>query len=68
MYSQYDTKLWGVSLPRLAEADAVARETFTDLHQTLAYLFIALLLLHVGAAIKHRFNGTEITRRISLWK
>src|SRR5690606_18661924 len=44
MYSQYDTKLWGVTLPRLAEADAVARETFTDLHQTLAYLFIALLL------------------------
>ncbi len=68
MYSKYDTKLWGVALPRLAEADAAARETFTDLHQILAYLFIAVLILHVGAAIKHRISGTEITRRMSLWK
>lgn len=68
MYSKYDTKLWGVALPRLAEADAAARETFTDLHQILAYLFIVVLVLHVGAAIKHRISGTEITRRMSLWK
>lgn len=68
MYSKYDTKLWGVPLPRLAEADAVARETFTDIHQALAYLFIATLVLHVGAAIKHRLKGTEVTSRMSLWK
>ena len=68
MYSKYDTKLWGVTLPRLAEADATARETFTDIHQTLAYLFIVVLILHVGAAIKHRLKGTEITSRMSLWK
>lgn len=68
MYSKYDTKLWGITLPRLAEADAVARETFTDIHQALAYLFIVVLVLHVGAAIKHRLSGTEITRRMSLWK
>ena len=68
MYSKYDTKLWGMKLPRLAEANATARETFTDVHQVLAYLFIALLVLHIGAAIKHRLNGTEVTRRMSLWK
>jgi cytochrome b561 len=68
MYSKYDTKLWGITLPRLAEADTVARETFTDIHQILAYLFIALLVLHVGAALKHRLKGTEVTSRMSLWK
>ena len=68
MYSKYDTKLWGVTLPRLAEGDAVARETFTDIHQALAYIFIAVLVLHVGAAMKHRLSGSEVTRRMSLWK
>jgi len=68
MYSKYDTKLWGVVLPRLAEADATARETFSDIHQTLAYLFIGVLVLHIGAAIKHRLSGTEVTGRMSLWK
>ena len=68
MYSKYDTKLWGITLPRLAEADAVARETFTDIHQILAYLFIVVLILHVGAALKHRLKGTEVTSRMSLWK
>ncbi|THK41570.1 cytochrome b [Methylophaga sp. SB9B] len=68
MYSKYDTKLWGITLPRLAEADAVARETFTDIHQILAYLFIAVLVLHIGAALKHRLKGTEVTSRMSLWK
>lgn len=68
MYSKYPTKLWGIALPRLAEANATARETFTDLHQILAYLFIAVLVLHIGAALIHRLSGTGITRRISLWK
>lgn len=68
MFSKYDTKFWGMMLPRLAEADASARETFTDIHQALAYLFIAVLVLHIGAAFKHRLNGTQVTRRMSLWK
>lgn len=67
MYSRFDTYFWGITLPRLAEADEVTREIFTDIHQALAYAFIALLILHVGAAIKHRISGKEITSRMSLW-
>lgn len=67
MYSKYDTKFWGLTLPRLAEADVVARETFNDIHQVLAYLFIVTLILHVGAALQHRLKDRAVTRRMSLW-
>jgi len=67
MYSRFDTYFWGITLPRLAEENAATREIFTDIHQALAYTFIVLLVLHVGAAIKHRMSGTDITSRMSLW-
>lgn len=66
MFSKYDTKFWGVVLPRLAEADNVARGQFTDLHKILAFLLIALILIHFAAAIKHRLAGLDIFERMSL--
>lgn len=66
MFSKYDTKFWGVVLPRLAEADNVARGQFTDLHKILAFLLIALILIHLAAAIKHRLAGSDIFERMSL--
>lgn len=67
MYSRFDTYFWGITLPRLAEENESTREIFTDIHQALAYIFIALLVIHIGAAIKHRTGGKEITSRMSLW-
>jgi len=68
MFSKYDTKFWGVVMPRLAEADEVMREKFSEIHETLAFLLIALLLLHIGAAIKHRLVGNDINQRMSLFR
>lgn len=67
MYSKYDTKLWGIVLPRLAEADPDMREYFSEIHEVLAFTLIALLLLHIGAAVKHRINNNDITQRMSLF-
>lgn len=66
MFSKYDTKFWGLVLPRMAEADKAAREYFSEIHMILAFLFIGLILLHIAAAIKHRLAGTEISDRMSL--
>lgn len=66
MFSKYDTKLWGLTLPRLAEADAGMRENFTAVHEVLAFVLIALLVVHVAAAVKHRLAGTNINQRMSL--
>lgn len=66
MYSKYDTKFWGFTLPRLAEADSAMRETFSEVHEFLAFLFIGLIVLHIAAAVKHRIAGTGISERMSL--
>ncbi len=66
MYSNYDTKFWGIVLPRLAEADSEMREAFTEVHEVLAFVFITLIVIHVAAAIKHHMEGTEIFKRMSL--
>jgi len=66
MFSKYDTKFWGVALPRTVEADSAMRETFSQVHECLAFLFIALIIVHIAAAVKHRIAGTGIAERMSL--
>lgn len=68
MYSKYPTKFWGIELPRLAEADPVMRENFTELHEILVFTLIAVLVLHIGAAVKHRLDGVPVMKRMSLFK
>lgn len=66
MLSSYDTKFWGIVLPRLAEADSALRDNFTEIHKVLAFVFIALIVLHIAAAIKHRIDKTGIFERMLL--
>lgn len=68
MYSKYDTKFWGMVLPRLAEADDAKREIFTEIHEVLAFTLIAVLLVHIAAAMKHRLAGNDIPKRMSLFR
>jgi cytochrome b561 len=65
MYSKYDTKFWGLELPRIAEADHAMRETFTNIHECLAFVFIAMIGIHLAAVIKHRLEGSGISERMS---
>lgn len=66
MFSKYDTKFWGMVLPRFAEADNVMREKFSEVHEILAFTLIALIVVHLVAVVKHRLEGTKITDRMSL--
>jgi len=68
MFSKYDTKFWGIVLPRMAEADAALKDKFSEVHEILAFTLIALLLIHIGAAVKHRLAGNDINQRMSLCK
>ncbi|WP_396329825.1 cytochrome b [Burkholderia anthina] len=43
-----------VPLPRLIDPDPVLKETFKTLHVSLNYILLALVSLHVLAAIKHQ--------------
>lgn len=66
MYSSYDTKFWGIVVPRLAEADNAMRDTFSEVHEILAISFIALITLHLAAVIKHHIGKAGISERMSL--
>lgn len=66
MFSKYDTKFWGVVLPRMAEADKAAREQFSEVHEILAFLLIGLIAIHIIVAIKHRLAGSGVWERMSL--
>ena len=68
MYSKYDTKFWGYPLPRLAEANQAMRENFSQGHETLAFILIALIVIHIAATIKHKKEGNGISERMSLKK
>jgi cytochrome b561 len=66
IFSKYDTKFWGIVLPRMAEADKATREQFTEIHEILAFILIGLIVIHIAAALKHRLAGSGISERMSL--
>ncbi|MBL4637881.1 MAG: cytochrome b [Proteobacteria bacterium] len=66
IFSKYDTKFWGIVLPRAADADKAMRENFSEVHEILAFLFITIIVIHIVAAVKHRIAGTGIVERMSL--
>lgn len=65
-YSKYSTKFWGIKLPRLAEADQEMRELYSQIHECLAFVLIALIVIHLAAVVKHKLKGTEVSDRMSL--
>lgn len=66
MYSKYPTRFWGLELPRVAEASKELREQFAVVHEIIAFTLIALILIHIIAAVRHRLSGNdEIARRMS---
>jgi len=57
-------------IPMPANIDPkAARELFYETHEYLAFGAIALIILHVGAALKHHFiyKDTTLTRMLPLW-
>lgn len=51
-FSRFGPKLFGIPLPGLWE-DAALREQLADVHRVTAWVFAALIAIHVGAALKH---------------
>ena len=66
IYSKYPIKFFGEVLPRLAEPDPVLKELFSDAHIVLTKVMIAVVVLHIAAALKHRFIDKDgILQRMS---
>lgn len=59
VYSKYPIKFFGTPLPRLAEPDAILKDMMSDAHMFLTKLLIAIVILHILAALKHRFINKD---------
>jgi cytochrome b561 len=68
IFSPYDTKFWGIVLPRVADADKDMKHFFHEVHEILAFSLIALIVIHLAAAVKHKLAGNDIGKRMSLLK
>lgn len=55
LYSKGGVPFFGLALPRLLPIDDEASAVFTTLHTVFAYMLLALVVLHVLGALKHRF-------------
>jgi len=56
-------------LPVLIEPNPALKEPLVMLHHLLAWSIIVLLLVHVGAALKHRFiDRDEVLQRMLPWQ
>ena len=65
-YSKYPIKFFGQELPRCFEPDASLKELFSNIHTVTTWILMALLVLHIAAALKHRFiDRDNIFQRMS---
>ncbi|SAL04126.1 cytochrome B561 [Caballeronia arationis] len=53
-FNKYGTKFWGLSLPQWGRDDPHLREAFFTAHGVIAWVMIALILLHFAGAMKHQ--------------
>ena len=54
-FAGYPVAIFSITLPNFVEKNIPKAEFFHDSHTFLAYVIITLLVLHILAAIKHRF-------------
>jgi cytochrome b561 len=52
-FSKYGVKFWGIALPNWGWEDKDIHETWVGIHEVVADVFIALIAVHVLAALKH---------------
>ncbi|NKJ45195.1 cytochrome B [Burkholderia sp. SG-MS1] len=54
-FNRFGTRFWGLLLPKWGWEDPHLRELFFGIHEVMAYVLIALIVLHVAGALKHQW-------------
>lgn len=63
-FYKYPTRFWGVTLPRWGWENETLNAFFSGLHRYTSYLFVALIALHVAAALMHAWRREGVVSRI----
>ena len=53
LFSKYDLVFLGVKIPKFFEHNPLIKEVTTNIHQWTAYIFLAIICVHILAAVKH---------------
>jgi cytochrome b561 len=53
-FNKFGTKLWGIALPQWGWDDKQLRQIFFGIHEYLAWIMAALVILHFLGAMKHQ--------------
>lgn len=54
-FNRFGTRFWGILLPKWGWDDAHLRALFFGIHKAVAFMLIALIVLHVAGALKHQW-------------
>lgn len=68
MLSKDGIALFGVELPRLVSENGDLSEIFFSFHSIIAWIFVALISLHVVAALKHLLSKDGVFQRMWLFQ
>jgi len=63
-FTAYPIKFFGNPLPRLWEASPELKEFFSSIHTTCSYLFMALIAVHILAALWHVIRRDGVANRM----
>lgn len=63
-FYKYPTRFWGYRLPRWGWENETLNAVFSGIHQYTSYLFVALIAIHVVAAVTHLRRRDGIFSRI----
>ena len=67
-FYKYPTRFWGYALPRWGWESETLNSLFSGIHVYTSYVFVALISLHVAAAVKHLLRGDGVFERIVAWR
>ncbi len=68
-YAGFPVKIFGMTLPSLADKDKAMGDFFHEAHEVGATLLIAAFIIHVAAALFHHFiRKDDVMSRMSLYK
>jgi cytochrome b561 len=63
-FTAYPIKFFGTPLPRLWEASAELKEFFSGIHTACSYVFMALIVTHILAAVWHALRRDGVVARM----
>ena len=62
-FTKYPILYWGIKLPQWGWDSPELKDLMSQIHLTTVVIFIALIAIHIAAAIKHSFDGSESVLR-----